>query len=209
MRLGSIVFHVEPVVQFGTFTFTSLFTATDGVDGLTQPSSLGDAQLVILHSDPPTPPITPTPTMPTATPPTATPTAATPTPPTPAPTTPPMPTATPPTSTPACADLWPVTAIVTIGKGQSPSNNPKVSHTITGNIIDPDSLGATAHRIPVCAGSFVDAVVTDTSGGATNTARGSLTCATVGCSGIVDVTEKYKSVSADGSDTDRMTFVPQ
>ncbi len=97
--------------------------------------------------------------------------------------------------------------IMTIGKGQSPTNNPKVMHMITGNIADPDSLGSTAHRIPVCAGTTVTVVVSDTSGGATNTAGGSLECDASGCSGPVNVTEKYKSVSSDGSDTDRMTFI--
>ena len=98
--------------------------------------------------------------------------------------------------------------IVTIGKGQSPSNNPKVVHTITGNIVDPGSLGDTAHRIPVCAGTEVTAVVTDSTGTPTNTAGGSLTCDSAGCSGVVNVTEKYKSVSSDGKDTDRMTLLP-
>jgi hypothetical protein len=102
-----------------------------------------------------------------------------------------------------------VTRIVTIGKGQSPTNNPKVSHAITGNIVDPDSLGNTAHRIPVCEGTEVNIAVTDETGTPTNTADGSLSCNSAGCSGVVDVTEKYKSVSSDGKDTDRMTLLPK
>jgi hypothetical protein len=105
--------------------------------------------------------------------------------------------------------MWPVVMITTIGKGQSPSNNPKVVHMITGNIVDPDPLKDTAHRIPVCAGTVVNAVVTDSTGTPTNTAGGSLTCDSAGCSGVVNVTEKYKSVSSDGKDTDRMTLLPK
>ena len=104
--------------------------------------------------------------------------------------------------------MWPVVMITSIGKGQSPSNNPKVVHMITGNIVDPGSLKDTAHRIPVCAGTVVNAVVTDLTGTPTNSAGGSLTCDSAGCSGVVNVTEKYKSVSSDGKDTDRMTLLP-
>ncbi len=104
--------------------------------------------------------------------------------------------------------MWGVTSIITIGKGQSPTNNPKVSHQIVGNIVDPDSLGETAHRIPVCAGTEVNIAVTDETGTPTNTADGSLSCNAAGCSGLVSVTEKYKSVSSDGKDTDRMTLLP-
>ena len=41
----------------------------------------------------------------------------------------------------ACTDANPVATLVTIGKGQSPSNNPKVSHSIVGNIIGVAGLG--------------------------------------------------------------------
>jgi hypothetical protein len=104
--------------------------------------------------------------------------------------------------------MWPVVTVVTIGKGQSPSNNPKVVHSILGNIVDPGSLKETAHRIPVCEGTEVNIVVTDTTGTPINSADGSLTCNSAGCSGVVTVTEKYKSVSSDGKDTDRMTLLP-
>ena len=140
-----------------------------------------------------------TPTPPTATPATATPATATPA------------TATPatPPPVPGCTDTWDMSTIMTIGKGRSPSNNPKVSHAISGNIVDPTSYGPTAHRIKVCAGTTVTVVVSDTTGQAINTAGGSLTCDLSGCSGQVNSTEKYKSVSSDGKDTDRMTLLPQ
>jgi len=131
--------------------------------------------------------------------PTATPTA------TPTPTATATPTSLPPNS---CAAIWPVANVVTTAKGQSPTNNPKVVHRITGNIVDPGSLGDTAHRIPVCAGTEVFAVVTDTTGTPTNTANGSLSCDSGGCSGVIDATEKYQSVSQDGQDKDRITFIP-
>jgi len=147
---------------------------------------------------------TPTPTpiaSPTSTP-TASPTPiASPTPtasPTSTPTASSTPTATPVAPIP-CSTTWPSDSIVTIGKSNSPTNNSKVSHRITGNIVDPgalcsDSGACTAQRIPVCAGTGV---------------RGNISCDAAGCSvGAVNVAEKYKSVSADGKDTDRMTLLP-
>jgi len=118
----------------------------------------------------------------------------------------PTPTATP---APGCADVWPVTQICTIGKGQSPSNNATLSHCITGNIVEPSALGETAHRIPVCGGTEVTVVVTDSSGTPENSSDGSLSCNASGCSGVVNAVEKYKSVSQDGKDTDRMTLLPK
>jgi hypothetical protein len=74
--------------------------------------------------------------------------------------------------------------------------------------VNPGSIGATAHRIPVCRGTNVDAVVTDTTGTPANTSDGNLSCSASGCSGVVNAVEKYKSVSEDGKDTDRMTLLP-
>ncbi len=74
--------------------------------------------------------------------------------------------------------------------------------------MNPDSLGATAHRIPVCRGTPFNAVVTDTTGTPTNTSDGNLSCNSAGCSGVVNAVEKYKSVSQDGKDTDRMALLP-
>jgi hypothetical protein len=36
---------------------------------------------------------------------------------------------------------------------------------------------------------------------------GNLSCDSAGCSGMVNATEKYTSVSSDGKDTDRMTLL--
>jgi hypothetical protein len=168
----------------------------------------------------PSPTPTPTPT-PTATPtatstPTATPTpSATATPTATATATPTAtaiatPTATP-TATLGCEDLWPVVEISTIGKGQSPTNNPKVRNFITGNIVDPLSLGEKASRIPVCAGSSVEINVTDTTGTpiVTENSDG------IRCTGstcvvtMIGATEKYIARSSDGKDTDRMTLLPK
>jgi hypothetical protein len=134
---------------------------------------------------------------------------------TPTPTASPTPTPTaPPTP---CEVAHPVTTLYTIGKGQSPSNNAKVSHAIVGNIIDPGAVcsevgACTAHRIPVCAGTEATITSTDSSGGATNSniGRGDIACLGNVCSvPAVNVTEKYKSVSADGTDTDRMSLLPR
>jgi len=119
----------------------------------------------------------------------------------------PAPTATPtPVST--CADFWPVSRVCTVGKGQSASNNAKLSHCITGNIVNPSAVRPDAHRIPVCRGTWVDAMVTDMTGTPSNTPTGSLSCDTAGCSGIVNADETYKSISQDGQDRDRITLIP-
>jgi hypothetical protein len=54
----------------------------------------------------------------------------------------------------------------------------------------------------------VTTAVTDSTGTATNTAAGSLTCDSAGCSGVVNATEKYQSTSQDGRDKDSITFIP-
>jgi len=124
------------------------------------------------------------------------------------------PTATPTAPPSACEAAWPVDSLVTIAKGQSAANNVKVSHLITGNIVDPASVcsgdgACTAHRIPVCAGTEVSIAVTGSVDN-TNIGKGSISCNAAGCSvGAISVTEKYKSVSADGKDTDRVTLLPE
>ena len=111
---------------------------------------------------------------------------------------------------PACTDLWAPFEICTIGKGQSEINNLKVSMCISGNIVDPTSLGHKVHRIPVCAGTFVTVSIFDISGDfPTITAGGSLTCTGQVCTVTPFVTEKFKVVSGDGKDTDRMTLLPK
>jgi hypothetical protein len=107
--------------------------------------------------------------------------------------------------------------IYTVGKGQSAANNAKILHQITGNIIDPDGLcpstgACNASRIPVCAGTGVTVAVTDSTGAptSTNVGKGDISCVGAVCTvGAVNVTEKYKSVSADGKDTDRITLLPK
>jgi len=125
----------------------------------------------------------------------------------------PTPTATHtpvPTPTPnLCAQTWPVTQIVTLAKGQSPTNNAKLTHTITGHIIDPGSLASTAHRIEVCSRTPVYTIVTDATGIPTNTAGGRFACNATGCRGVVNVIEKYRSISADGRNKDSITFIPR
>ena len=141
--------------------------------------------------------------------------------PTPTPTTPTPPTATPtpPTATPPdptlCTTQWPITTIITIGKGQKPSANQLVKHEITGHIIDPILTESNAHRIFVCRDSFVRArPFLPTGLPANSTARGTLDCNAGDppgrfCEGVVSSTERYTSVSDDGSDTDRMQIIPQ
>ena len=81
---------------------------------------------------------------------------------------------------------------------------------ISGNLVDPSSLKETAHRIPVCEGTEVTVTVSDRSGNTpVITAGGSLTCKGVICTVTPVVTEKFKVVSSDGKDTDRMTLLPK
>jgi hypothetical protein len=183
--LGVVEFTVTTTI-FETTTNTAWITAASNT--ACQLPSAGASVTVTV----PTPTSTPTST-PTLTP-TSTPTLT------------PTPTAT---AEPTCSDLWLPSMICTFGKGQSPSNNPKVSMCITGNIVEPGSLGDTAHRIPVCAGTEVSVVVTDLTGTPAVSTGGSLSCNSAGCTGVVNVTEKFIVNSADGKDTDRMTLLPQ
>ena len=74
--------------------------------------------------------------------------------------------------------------------------------------MDPGSLSETAHRITVCAGTEVTIAVSDSTGIPTNTAGGTLSCDSAGCSGVVNVKERYTSSSSDNQDVDRMTLLP-
>jgi hypothetical protein len=205
------VFDFDGNIITGTTTFNSAYLSTEGTFPTPAPTPI------------PTPSATPTTTPsstptaePTATPtvePSATPTAeptATPTPePTAAPTAEPTATPTPEPTRPPCSLVWPQTTFVTKAKGQKPSNNAKLTHTIRGNIIEPGSLGETAHRISVCAGTEVTSAITDTTGTPMNTASGSLECSPTSCAGVVNETEKYQSISENGKDKDSITFIPK
>ena len=119
-------------------------------------------------------------------------------------------TSTTTTTVAACSTLNPVTTINTIGGGQSPSNNPKLSHNVTGNIVGAGSLGSSVTRIPVCAGTSVSTALVDSTGTPTVTkSSAGLSCSSAGCSGTINATEKYTAKSADGKDTDTLTFLPQ
>jgi hypothetical protein len=106
---------------------------------------------------------------------------------------------------------WPVVEIVTLGKGQSASNNAKVVSAIRGNVVSPASLGETAHRIRVCAGTRVEVTVTDSTGSPTITAAsGEIICGGGACIvETIDEKAKYVARSSDGKDTDRITLLPE
>lgn len=112
-----------------------------------------------------------------------------------------------------CTSLWPSTTVNTIAKGQSSNNNMKVSHAITGNIVDAGAVGAKDSRIRICEGTAVSIVVTDTSGGApgcTAATADDVTFGTTTCTityNSLTGTEKYIAVSSDGTDTDRVTLL--
>jgi len=136
----------------------------------------------------------------------------------PTPTATPTPTPSPRPPTPSappdlCEQRWPVDTLVTIAKGKSAANNAKIRHVITGNIVDPGSVcpgdgACNAHRIPVCRGTTVTIAVTGSTDNA-NIGKGTISCDAAGCAVTsIDVTEKYRSVSADGKDIDRVTLLP-
>jgi hypothetical protein len=117
---------------------------------------------------------------------------------------------------PTCEELWPEITVETIAKGQSPSQNPKLSHAVTGHVIGgAEALKDTAHRIKFCEGSSVTSMISDSTGGGTQliSASSGMNCESFGgmfsCS--VDSlmeTEKYKVRSEDGKDTDSITMIP-
>jgi hypothetical protein len=105
-----------------------------------------------------------------------------------------------------CTSQNPLQTLTTLAKGQSSTNNAKVSHAITGHLVGGvDAYGDTAQRIEACAGTDVSVLISDTTG--TPDVSGACTGAT--CTvGMGTATEKYKAVSADGKDTDSVTLIP-
>ena len=60
----------------------------------------------------------------------------------------------------SCTLENPRTTITTIGKGQSPGNNAKVSHQIAGHLVGgADAYGPKASRIRICEGTEITAIV--------------------------------------------------
>lgn len=112
---------------------------------------------------------------------------------------------------------WPSITINTIGKGQSPINNPKVSQDITGHIVGgAAAYRPTAHRIKICEATDVTVAISDDTstgvgpvltpltGGISCTSGPGATCTV----GSLTATEKYKAVSENGKDTDRIMLIP-
>ncbi|UCE84825.1 MAG: hypothetical protein JSU66_10735 [Deltaproteobacteria bacterium] len=122
----------------------------------------------------------------------------------------------PPPAT-GCAADWPSTSITTIAKGQSASQNAKISHAITGNIVGgAAAYGDTAHRIKICSGTAVDIAITCSSAGCPTTGPtitkevGGSFCNSAGCTvPSLDGKFKYVVTSEDGKDTDAVTLLPQ
>jgi hypothetical protein len=106
-----------------------------------------------------------------------------------------------------------VTTISTVAKGQSPADNAIVSTDVTGNIIGAAGLGSTVNRIPVCAGTDVSTVTTDTSGNATviSSSAGVSCDALANCTiSSISQSEKYTVQSQNGGrDRDSLTFLPE
>jgi hypothetical protein len=113
---------------------------------------------------------------------------------------------------PECAEIWPEDTVETIGGGQSSTNNVKISHLITGIIVGgAEAYGPKDSRIRICKGTNVTIEISDSTGtpAVTELSQG-IGCGAGGCSVIsLYVKQKYKAQSNDGTDTDRITLVPQ
>ncbi len=112
---------------------------------------------------------------------------------------------------PTCESENPVTTLYTMAKGQSSANNAKVHHTITGHIVG-SGYNNTTNRIKICQGTAVFIEVTDTTADVANAPAKTpgIDCTSPAECGIASLTatEKYKVVSSDGKDTDRVTLIP-
>jgi hypothetical protein len=107
---------------------------------------------------------------------------------------------------------WPLTQIVTLGRGQNATANASIFHVITGHIVDPGALGDTAQRIDVCAGTRVEAQIIDSSSALAPliSASDGLECSPdQRCSGVIGATDKYRVIAADGRDRDSIAFLPR
>ena len=118
-------------------------------------------------------------------------------------------------TSPTCP--WPLTTIETAGKGQSSRNNPTVSHAITARIVGGvEAYGPRAHRIEVCDGTRVQVRIEDESSTGTGPTVTELTpgieCTSgdgAGCEvEALTAVQKYKAVSEDGRDKDRIVLIP-
>jgi hypothetical protein len=116
-----------------------------------------------------------------------------------------------------CEFDWPSITINTIAKGQSATQNAKIEHDITGNIVGgADAYGGTAHRIKICAGTAVEIAITCNDEGCPGGALPTITkqvggdfCDGTGCSLTLGDKFKYVVKSVDVKDTDAVTLLPQ
>ena len=116
---------------------------------------------------------------------------------------------------PACP--WPIDGVMTIAKGQKASNNEKVFHHVLGRIIGgAEAYGPKASRITICEGTRVTIDISETEfpgiGPIVTPLSSGIVCSADpggGCEiDTLTSKEKYKAVSADGTDTDRVTLIP-
>lgn len=109
-----------------------------------------------------------------------------------------------------CAVDNPVTTVCTSGGQGSPEDNLKVTHCLTGNIINPFDVMHNAPRVSVCVGSSLSVTVSDATGTPKTTIKsGPLeTNGSTTVSGVITERSSFESVSSDGKDTDRMTIDP-
>ena len=82
-----------------------------------------------------------------------------------------------------------------------------MSHTFSGYVCDPLNIKDNAPHIGVCAGTTLNVVIFDTSGGPITTIKSGdlVTNGSTTVSGVITEQVKYDTTSFDGLDTDRMT----
>jgi hypothetical protein len=100
-----------------------------------------------------------------------------------------------------------ITVITTGGTGNA-SNDFKVKHFITGNVVDPNELKSSASKIEVCRGTNVSIAIVDDTGTPTVVENSlGISCTSGGCT-ILDIQSKqqYRAFSEAGDDKDRITI---
>jgi hypothetical protein len=104
--------------------------------------------------------------------------------------------------------MWGVSNAIVLGNGDNATNNFKVKHAFTGNIVGFPKVDE--HKIEVCEGTNVSIAITDDSGIPTvsPTSTG-IDCTPIGCQiSNIQSRQRYRALSHDTKDKDNMFVIP-